>query len=83
MQIYREMRGKCKFYMALNSYKINHIEKMFQGDTQVYVLQKMILEHMNEIPPPGGSELICHAISLHPLSMRNICRQEICKKISI
>ena len=75
MEIYREMRGKCKCDMAHNSYKINDVEKMFLGDTEVYVLQKMILEHINEIPPPGGRELIYHAISLHPLSMKNIHRQ--------
>ena len=34
------MRGKCKFYMALDSYKINHVEKMFWGNTEAYVLQK-------------------------------------------
>ena len=34
------MRGQCKCCMALNSYKINDIEKMFLGDTQVYILQK-------------------------------------------
>ena len=29
LQMCREMRGKCKFYMVLNSYKINDVEKMF------------------------------------------------------
>ena len=42
MKIYRVMRGKCKCYMACNSYKINDVEKMFLGDTEVYILQKMI-----------------------------------------
>ena len=42
MQICREMRGKCKFHMALNSNKINDVEKMFWGDTEVYILQKTI-----------------------------------------
>ena len=40
MHIYREVRGKCKFDIALNSYKINDVEKMFWGDTEVYILQK-------------------------------------------
>ena len=40
MKIYREMRGKCKCDMAHNSYKINDVEKMFWGDTGVYILQK-------------------------------------------
>ena len=37
----------------------------------------------NEMPPHGGRELICHAISLHPLSLRNICRQKIWKDINM
>ena len=32
------MRGKCECYMAPNSYKINDVEKMFWGDTEVYIL---------------------------------------------
>ena len=42
LNINREMRGNCKWYMAYNSYKINDVEKMFLGDTEVYVLQKTI-----------------------------------------
>ena len=32
------MRGKCKHNMAYNSYKINDVEKMFWGNTEVYIL---------------------------------------------
>ena len=79
MNIYRIMRGKCKCYIAHNSYKIHNVEKMFWGDTEVYVLQKWFLNHINEIPPHGGRELISHAISLHPLSIRNIHRKNMWK----
>ena len=41
----------------------------------------MIFDHISKIPPHGGRELICHAISLHPISLRNISRQKICKII--
>ena len=34
------------------------------------------MDYINEIPPHGGRELICHAVSLHPLSMRNMHRQK-------
>ena len=40
------------------------------GEIQKYMYcKKMILDHINEIPPLGGRELICHAMSLHPWSM--------------
>ena len=42
MKIYRVIRGECKCYMACNSYKIHDVEKWFWGDTEVYILQKMI-----------------------------------------
>ena len=77
------MSGKCKYDMAHNSKKINDVEKMFWGDTQIYILQKLILDHINEMSSYGGRELICHAISLHPLSMRNMCRQKICENINM
>ena len=40
--MYRVMTGKYKCHMACNSYKIHDVEKMFLGDTEVYILQKMI-----------------------------------------
>ena len=36
------MAGKCKCDMDHNAYKINDVEKMFFGDTQVYIMQKII-----------------------------------------
>ena len=48
------------------------LKKCFLGDTQLYILQKLIFDHINEMTSHGGRELICHAISLHPLSMRNM-----------
>ena len=70
--------------MARNSYKVNDVEKMFWGDTEVSILQKKIFfDHSNEIPPHVGMELICHVLSLHPLSMRNIHRQKICENINM
>ena len=36
------MRGKCKYYMVHNSYKINDVEKILWGESEVYLLQKMI-----------------------------------------
>ena len=81
--MYRVMTGKYKCHMACNSYKIHDVEKMVWGDTEVYKLQKIILDHINEIPPQGGRELIWHAISLHPLLMRNIHRQKICGNINM
>ena len=61
--------------------KMNDVEKMFWRDTEVYVLQKIILDHIKKIPPPirEGSSFP-HAISLNPLSMRNIHRQKYVKK---
>ena len=41
------------------------------------------LDHINEMSSHGGRELICHAISLHPLSMRNVCRKIICENINM
>ena len=38
LHICREMRWKCKFQMALNSCKIDNVEKMFWGDREVHVL---------------------------------------------
>ena len=69
--------------MADNSYKINDVEKMFWGDTQVYILQKMIFGHINEMSSHWRREPIFHAISLYQLSMRNMCRQRICKNINM
>ena len=83
MKIYRAIREECTCYMACNSHQIHDVEKMFWGDTEVYILQKMILDHINEIPPNGGRDIICHAILLHPLSVRNICRQKRCKDINM
>ena len=40
--MYRVMTGKCKCHIACNSYKIHDVDKMFLGDTEVYILQKMI-----------------------------------------
>ena len=40
--MYRLMTEKYKCHMACNSYKIHDVEKMFLGDTEVYILQKMI-----------------------------------------
>ena len=40
MKMYRVMTGKYKCHMACNSYKIHNVERMFWGDTEVYVLQK-------------------------------------------
>ena len=31
MKLYREMRGKCKCDMVVNSYKISNVERMFLG----------------------------------------------------
>ena len=59
------------------------LKKSFWGDTEVYILQKMILDHINEMPPHGGRDLICHAIALHPLAVRNMHRQKICKDMNI
>ena len=42
MKINREMRSKCTCDMAYHSTKMNDAEKCFWGDTEVYVLQKMI-----------------------------------------
>ena len=66
IKINREMRRKCRCDMAHHSHKMNDVEKMFWEDTEVYVLQKMILDHNNEISPHRQRELICHAMSLHP-----------------
>ena len=81
LKMYRIMTGKYKCHMACNSYKIHDVERMSLGHIEVYVLQKMILVHINEIPPHGQRDFIWHAISLHPLSMRNIC--EICENINM
>ena len=78
------MRGKCKSYMAHNSYKINDVENCFgAGYRSICTAKKQFLDHINEITPHGGRELIYHAISLHPLSMRNIHRQKICENINM
>ena len=73
------MTGKCKCDMAHNSYKINDVEKCFLGIHKYKYCKKLFLDHINEISAHGERELICHAISLHPLSMRNMCRQKYVK----
>ena len=40
--MYRVMTGKYKCQMACNSYKIHDVEKIFLGDTEVDIQQKMI-----------------------------------------
>ena len=78
------MRGKCKHYMACNSYKMNDVEKMFMGGYRgIHTVKKHFLDYITESPPHGGKELICHAISLQPLSMRNIHRPKICKNFNM
>ena len=43
MKIYRVIKEECTCYMACNSHKIHHdVEKIFWGDTEVYIQQKMI-----------------------------------------
>ena len=48
--------------MACNSYKMNDVEKMFLGDTKVYILQKMIVEpyQWKCLPWGKGAHLACH-----------------------
>ena len=38
MKIYRVIREECTCYMACNSHQIHDVEKMFWGDTEVYIL---------------------------------------------
>ena len=51
--------------MACNSYKINDVEKMFLGDTEVYMLQKMIFRsyQLNSSAWGKGAHLPCHITS--------------------
>ena len=81
--MYRVMRGKYKCHMACNSYKIHDVEKMFVGDTEVYILQNDFWSISMKFLPHGGRDFIWHAILLHPLSMRNIHRQKICENINM
>ena len=59
------------------------LKKCFGGIQKYTYCKKLFLDYINEIPPHGGRELICHAISLHPLSMKNMHRQKICKNINM
>ena len=63
--------------MVLNCWKIDYFEKNFWSGQRM-TCTKNSLEHFNEIPPPGRG-FICHAMSLHPLSMLNIARQKYVK----
>ena len=56
------------------------LKKMFWGDREVHVLQRDYMEHVNEIHSPWGREVICHAMSLHPLSIVNIPRKKYVKR---
>ena len=77
------MRGNCTFQMAFNSCKIDDIEKMVGGTEKYMYCKKTNFGAFNEIPSPGGRELICHAMSLHPLSIVNISRQKYVKNINM
>ena len=57
------------------------LKKCFGGIQKYTYCKKWFLDHINEIPPPGGRELICHAISLHPLPMRNMHRTKQAKNM--
>ena len=48
--------------MAHNSYNIHYAEKMFWGNTEVYILQKMIFEpyQWNASPLGKGAHLVYH-----------------------
>ena len=43
------------------------LKKCFWSYTEVSVLKKIFLNHINKIPYHRGSKLIPHAMSLHPL----------------
>ena len=78
------MRGKCKCDMAHNSYKINDVEKMFLGGyTSIHTAKTDFWTTSMKCLPMGEGELIWHAISLHPLSVRNMHRQKICENINM
>ena len=50
------------------------------GEIQKYTYcKKWFLDNIKEMPPYGRRDLICHAIALHPLAVRNMCRQKYVK----
>ena len=68
----------------LVKYCLNMMMKKYFWRIQKYTYcRKWFLNHINEMPPHGGRELIWHAILLHPLLMRNIHRQKICDNINM
>ena len=83
MKIYRVIRQECTCYMAYNSHQIHDVEKMFLGRYRNIHMEKIIFDHIHEIPPNKGRDIICHAILHHPLSVRNICRQKRCEDKNI
>ena len=52
------------------------LKTYFGGKYRSIHTVKMILDHINEIPTYWTRDIICHAISMHPPSVRHICRQK-------
>ena len=48
------------------------LKKCFWSYTEVSVLKKLFLNHINNIPYHRGTKLIHHAMSLHPLCIPSI-----------
>ena len=42
MKTYRVIREKCTCYITCHSHQIHDVEKMFWGDTEIYIWQKVI-----------------------------------------
>ena len=63
------MRSKYTCDIASHAYNINDLEKMFLGGYRSISTAKNDFDHINEIPPHRGRELMSYAMSLHPLSM--------------
>ena len=75
--------------MAPNSYKIHDVEKKcFWGIQKYKYCKNGFLNHINEMPPHGGRELIWHAISLHPMidekhtQTKNMCKDQYADRYS-
>ena len=63
IQIKRELRSKYTCDMASHAYKMNDVEKMFWGDTEVYLLQKWFWTISMKFLPTGeenSTAMPCH-----------------------
>ena len=62
-KIFIEMRGKCKFQMALSCLKIDYFEKLW-GDRELHVLRKYFWSmSIKFVPLGGGVHLPYHVTS--------------------